>query len=521
MKPAGVSVLASLAAVIPIPQGPGASSLPPFQGAPASPAPLSAPAPPRHPFMASNDRSNIHDDAYMSDTAAFAGPLGRGGIEVRSAQKTGECASITFDTRGRLVTVCVGLAGPTLQLLDPVTLATIASFPLPPRDPTAGNPFTSFAGGGYFYLDDRDRAVIPTTTRHVVVVAEQGDAFVQARDYDATAVIPQGDQIISALPDWSGRIWLASKNGIVATIDPASGALHAFDTHEPIGNSFAVDEGGGVYVVSDGAMYRFTAAADGTPVVAWRTSYANIGVAKPGQTEKGSGTMPTLMGRDYVAITDNADPMDAIVLNRHTGAVVCTVPVFDKGASDTDQSLIGTDRSVIVENNYGYASPLATEQGATTTGGLERIDLDPATGTCHVVWRSAEIAPSVVPKLSLADGLVYTYTKPARTDGQDEWDLTALEFASGRTVFKALGGEGLGFNNNYAPITLGPDGTLYLGVLGGIVSWRDRSGPGAGPAASGVRSARRHERHRHSHRRHPRRRFRRAVSSGGRYATTR
>jgi hypothetical protein len=79
-----------------------------------------------------------------------------------------------------------------------------------------------------------------------------------------------------------------------------------------------------------------------------------------------------------------------------------------------------------------------------------------------------------VPKLSLAAGLVYTYTKPGRDDGQDAWYLTALDARTGRTAFKRLGGEGLGFNNNYAPITLGPDGSAYLGVLGGIVAWRDR-----------------------------------------------
>jgi hypothetical protein len=36
-----------------------------------------------------------------------------------------------------------------------------------------------------------------------------------------------------------------------------------------------------------------------------------------------------------------------------------------------------------------------------------------------------------------------------------------------------LAGSGLGYNNNYAPITLGPDGTAYIGTLGGLVSIRD------------------------------------------------
>ena len=44
---------------------------------PPKPRPISAPLPPRHPFMAANGRSNIHDDAYMTDTYAGSGPLGR------------------------------------------------------------------------------------------------------------------------------------------------------------------------------------------------------------------------------------------------------------------------------------------------------------------------------------------------------------------------------------------------------------------------------------------------------------
>jgi hypothetical protein len=98
------------------------------------------------------------------------------------------------------------------------------------------------------------------------------------------------------------------------------------------------------------------------------------------------------------------------------------------------------------------------------------------------VWHSDEIAPSVVPKLSLANGIVYTYTKPANSDGEDGWYLTALDFATGKTLWKALAGEGLGYNNNYAPVTLGPDRSAYVGVLGGLVRLADAS-PGDVPAA--------------------------------------
>src|SRR5207244_12923000 len=52
----------------PIPEGPEAGSVPAYLGAPAKPKAVSAPSVPTHPFMAANGRSNIHDDAYMTDT---------------------------------------------------------------------------------------------------------------------------------------------------------------------------------------------------------------------------------------------------------------------------------------------------------------------------------------------------------------------------------------------------------------------------------------------------------------------
>ena len=57
----------------------------------------------------------------------------------------------------------------------------------------------------------------------------------------------------------------------------------------------------------------------------------------------GSGTTPTIMGRNWVAITDNADPMDVVVYRRAAQVagdrLFCKVPVFSKSASDTDDAI--------------------------------------------------------------------------------------------------------------------------------------------------------------------------------------
>jgi hypothetical protein len=470
----------ALGAVPPVPIPEGSTSAPAFVGSPATSNPVAAPEPPRHPFMAPNGKSEIHVDAYQSDANRWSGPLGRS-MEKLSTFQAAECASHTFDSAGRIVTVCVGLDGPRLLMFDPHTLDLLAAFPLPPRQVGGPNPFTDFSGGGYFYLDDRDRAVIPTTNRQVWIVREtSGPGFDLDRAYDLNSVVTPDDKLFSALPDWSGRIWFASAKGVVGTIEPATGAVQAVRTGEGISNSFAVDETGGVFIVTDEALYRFDATGTGRPKISWRVVYPNTHVQKPGQTQAGSGTTPTLMGKDYVSITDNADPMDVRVYrrakNESHARLVCSVPVFEQGQSATDNSLIATDSAMVVENNYGYTGPTSTENGNTVPGGVERVDIEAGGGGCHEVWHSGERVPSVVPKLSRGNGLVYVYTKDPQSDNSDTWYLTAIDFRTGSTVYKRLAGEGLGYNNNYAPLTIAEDGTVYVGVLGGLVLLRDGQG---------------------------------------------
>lgn len=463
----------------PIPGDEAPSTAPDFVGSPATARPVAAPSPPQHPFMAPNPGNNIHSDAYMTDTYRWPGPLGRSPTTTSTSQLA-ECASLTFDRHGRIETVCVGVSRVTLKLLDPVTLEELAAFPLPNRRASTGT-FNDFSGGGYFYLDHRDRAVVPTSTNHVFVVRQtDGPGFELARDYDLTEHIGTEDRIVSVIPDWAGRLVFVTKAGVVGAIRPGTGRVHTRDLGEEIANSLAVDETGGVYVVTAKALYRTDVTDSGRVRVTWRERYANTGEQKPGQVSAGSGTTPTLMGRRWVAITDNADPMRVVVYRRGPDVQgdrqVCAVPVFRKGASATDNSLVAARRALVVTNNYGYAGPASTANGGVTAPGIERVDVDRDGQGCHKVWRNTtQRSPSAVPKLSLATGLVYTVLKdPAGQE--DPWYLGALDFRTGRLVYKTRYGSGLGYNVNYAPVSLGADGSAYVGVLGGLVRIADRPG---------------------------------------------
>ncbi len=392
-----------------------------------------------------------------------------------------DCGSITFDSRGRIVSVCVGLAGPELYMFDPSTLATLATFDLPPRQSLPTNPFQDFTGGGYFYLDNGNRVVTATTTRHILVIAETAAGFVQQHDYDLSGVLTSAEQITSALPDSDGLLWFVARaDGVVGTLNLATGAVHVMRVgHGGVGeieNSFATDQHGGVYIASDLRLYRFVAGSGGVPRITWSVRYPNSGTAKPGQVDAGTGTTPTVMAGGYVNITDNADPMDVLVyrtaVKPRGSRLVCKVPVFGRGAGDTENSLIAAGRSIIVENNYGYTGPTSTSGGAVTTPGFARVDINRSGEGCHTVWRNTtDAAPTVVSKLSLATGLVYTYTKT--TGASDPWYFTALDFRTGRTVYRQLAGTGVGYNNNYAGIAIARDGEEYVGTLGGIVAMHD------------------------------------------------
>jgi len=256
---------APAAAATPIP-GEGTTTLPPFRGAPASPKPIRGVAAiPQNPFMGRNGDSNVHDDAWMTDSYTRPGPLGRSPSVFSAVLDNRVCITIAFDTRGRIVASCVSAAtGPRLFMLDPRTLDTLAELALPYKPPAAGiPPQLNTAGGVYFYLDNRDRAVLATTDRRIWIVEETGGAarpgFRKVADYPVARWLKGDERLPSVLPDWQGRLWFVGRqSGTVGVLDRRTGRVRALRLNEQIENSFAVAREG-VYIVSDKRTYRMAA----------------------------------------------------------------------------------------------------------------------------------------------------------------------------------------------------------------------------------------------------------------------
>jgi hypothetical protein len=462
-----------------------------FIGQEAVPKPIITRPIPDNPYWADGSWSSYHNDPYQSDTYFTPGPLGHDPI-VDSVYLENPVIPIIFYKDGRMAAAGLryGADGTSwywqLRLMDRETLGTLDTLDLP------GDVLGAFLPVGVcWYVDQDERIVTEVPGQSIWAISRTGDLFDKANikryDLSGASSMKQAGEIRFVAPDWVGHIWFVTRGGTVGTLDPTAndgqgqllGTLQ-LGSDELFENGMSVDEDGGVYAVSSRFMYRFDAGEDGTPVLTWREPY-DAGTHVKVQS-RGSGTTPTVMGTDYVAIADNADPQIHVLVYRRAKELapgqqrlVCSVPVFEPGQSNTENSLIATDTSIVVENNFGYRGTKSVENGKTTRPGITRIDIDADGNGCHTVWTNMEevVASTATQKLSLPNGLIYAYTKDKGPANTAAWYFTAIDFFTGETVYKVLAGTGPLYNDHIGVLYVGPNGRIYLGVMGGIVTMRD------------------------------------------------
>ena len=186
---------------------------PSYVGRPATADPIAVRLP-QHPGLAPNGLSAMHNDGWSSDAYAGPGPLGRS-PEVDSAwYGIKECATLAFDSQGRMIALCgkmFAVGSCTCSTLTPCGRARRSW--LPERGDGGGKkPWENLCGGSYFYLDWLDRAVVATTGERIVTVttsSAEGDPDLAIESsIDLSDQIPDGDCLIALMPDWkTGDTW--------------------------------------------------------------------------------------------------------------------------------------------------------------------------------------------------------------------------------------------------------------------------------------------------------------------------
>ncbi|MFJ4652386.1 hypothetical protein ACIP5Y_14080 [Nocardia sp. NPDC088792] len=415
------------------------------------------PLPPENPALGPTGTATMHGDSESSDTTPFAGP-GAGPVDADFHEMGAACPTILQGADGLPQALCTKITNraPTVFLLDPNTGNPLASLEL-----TKG----SLLGGVYAYLDDHDRLVTADGSQKLLRVGHDHGGpggswrlFVDtATDIsDAVAGHCGGgacDHADSVSPDYQGRVWFATDEAAAGFVDPATGTARSIllAPGEIVANSISTAPRGMV-VATDHALYLLNVDGDGNPRIVWRQAYDRGPYRKPGRLSWGTGATPVFFGpgdgTEYVTITDNAVPDDnLLVYDTATGRQICKVPAVD----GTENAPIGSGDSVFVASTYGYPYPQlppsagpSVPPSAPITGGMTRIDVDAGGSGCHVVWTDT-VPSSAVPRLSLADGKLYTFTRHATVPGGiaevlDNYSYAVLDPATGTLESEQLVG---------------------------------------------------------------------------------
>lgn len=411
----------------------------------------------QNPYLGINSLATMHGDAQSSDATPFAGPgdPGVGGTwKVTFTNHWAACPTILAGQDGyiqALMTQFLGsdakLRKPKLAIIEPASGAQLGAIEIPTG---------ALLGGVYAYLDADSNLVMVDGTNALTWISHSQDGikvWVSRRiDLTDAMKLEPKDHVVGIVPDWHGRIWVASERGVVGLIDPKRSVvrltkLQQYSPTERIDNSISACPQGVSIITSHGIYMLGADASTSKPRIIWSHSYDRGTKQKPGQLSHGSGATATFFGpngSDYVMLSDNADRQEKLIVYRSAdGSAVGEGALFTPGASGTENSMIGVQNSIVGACTFGYpyAQYPDTKPAyrAQVAPGMERWDVNDDASGITLKWRNNGIYSAAVPRLSTADNLIYTCERPRGPAGVLTGPVVyacAIDMDSGRVVHR-------------------------------------------------------------------------------------
>ena len=411
----------------------------------------------QNPYLGINSLATMHGDAQSSDATPFAGPgdPGVGGTwKVTFTNHWAACPTILAGQDGYIQALMTQFLGsdakvrkPKLAIIEPASGAQLGAMEIPTG---------ALLGGVYAYLDADSNLVMVDGTNSLTWISHSQDGmkvWVSRRiDLTDAMKLEPKDHVVGIVPDWHGRIWVASERGVVGLIDPKRNVvrltkLQQYSPTERIDNSISACPQGVSIITSYGIYMLGADASTSKPRIIWSHSYDRGTKQKPGQLSHGSGATATLFGpngSDYVMLSDNADRQEKLIVYRSAdGTAVGEGPLFTPGASGTENSMIGVQNSIVGACTFGYpyAQYPDTKPAyrAQVAPGMERWDVNDDASGITLKWRNNGIYSAAVPRLSTADNLIYTCERPRGPAGLLTGPVVyacAIDMDSGRVVHR-------------------------------------------------------------------------------------
>lgn len=502
---------------------PNAGAAPPLAERCHTPRSADGDEPRCNPALAQSPWPGAHRNSYAQASSPFPGPEPGEPVTYRhmdftSVTERGAPIVLSFSDPyddGERVAWGSVVSAPENQgafKLDPETGEVIDFLSRPTGRPSSG------PSGAYNVLD-RDNHLIVARNRAIEVYGDavpgerlSGIRLLRSFALPEWALCGEEDRLVGITMLYDGMVAYATERGIVGVVprQPSRMTPDAVRAHslsgaacdEEVSNSIAADEDGGIYVVTSEAQYRVN--WDGQRLrTAWRAEYATGGTGGGSRLGAGSGSTPSLMGTGqsddrFVVITDSQDPMHLVLLWRDEiparwepiargkdRRIACEIPVTfgdeDARRSASEQSvLVRGYASVVVSNGHtldpvfgalpAAARPftvLADQVPGNEPRGVQRIDWNPKTRTCHTEWANPTISiPNGIPTMSAKTGLVYGI---GRLDGS--WGLRGVDFATGEGALWVPASPLPADNSFYAATEIGPGGSVWTGTAQGVTSF--------------------------------------------------
>lgn len=411
----------------------------------------------QNPYLGINSLATMHGDAQSSDATPFAGPgdPGVGGTwKVTFTNHWAACPTILAGQDGYIQALMTQFLGsdakvrkPKLAIIEPASGAQLGAMEIPTG---------ALLGGVYAYLDADSNLVMVDGTNALTWISHSQDGmkvWVSRRiDLTDAMKLEPKDHVVGIVPDWHGRIWVASERGVVGLIDPKRNVvrltkLQQYSPTERIDNSISACPQGVSIITSYGIYMLGADASTSKPRIIWSHSYDRGTKQKPGQLSHGSGATATFFGpngSDYVMLSDNADRQEKLIVYRSAdGSAVGEGPLFTPGASGTENSMIGVQNSIVGACTFGYpyAQYPDTKPAyrAQVAPGMERWDVNDDASGITLKWRNNGIYSAAVPRLSTTDNLIYTCERPRGPAGVLTGPVVyacAIDMDSGRVVHR-------------------------------------------------------------------------------------
>ncbi|KAI9044891.1 sulfotransferase family protein [Aspergillus affinis] len=438
---------------------------------------------------------NMHQDGGNTGISNQRGPLGVN-LEVSSALES--LHILLWSKSGQMVAgyTSIGPAGLKwgLAAVDDDTLRIQYTW-YPETDGQTLN--VAYMG----LLLDKDQIVVTSKEGQIYVVqlsdSNGSPSLALLQTFNLTSVLGCDELLLNAMYDTQDNLWFTSgglrsqdegghgdpaqNSTTIGYIEP-TGILHVLHlSNEMVENGIAVT-GTTVYIITGpsgandhqdatGTLYSL-APGPGTSIrTLWAIPYSAGDTKKPGAFARGSGATPALLG----------DQQRGALLPR-----LFAVSLYGSGLSNVDISPLvhddGDIYGVMLCNDFNAPTLYYVDSGldgdfnnlTVMAPGVVRVNITSDGTSCKIAWEN-DIRMQSVPILSAQNGLVYGYTQSVSSslEGLFEWYAVAFRWETGEEVWRARAGAGGTYNDDYQPGALGPDGSFYQSVIGGLVRFKD------------------------------------------------